>query len=57
MDVDASERRKIKIYAGKKKKKKKNYEEISPMAYAQNWNVVVEVLEKRIFICKLCVCK
>ena len=56
MDVDASERRKIKIYAGKKKKKK-NYEEISPMAYAQNWNVVVEVLEKRIFICKLCVCK
>lgn len=55
MDVDASERRKIKIYAGKKKKT--SYEEISPMAYAQNWNVVVEVLEKRIFICKLRVCK
>ena len=33
MDADASERRKIKIYAGQKKKKR--YEEISPMAYAQ----------------------
>ena len=56
MDVDASERRKIKIYAGKKKKRK-NSEEISPMAYAPNWNVVVEAFEQRIFICKLCVCK
>lgn len=33
MDVDASERRKIKIYAGKKKSAMKNF---SPMSYTQS---------------------
>lgn len=41
MDVDASERRKIKIYAGKRKKKN---EEISLVSYAQSeWSRTFEV--------------
>lgn len=45
MDADASERRKIKIYAGQKKNAMKKF----PQWLMPNWNAVMEVLEQRNF--------